>query len=121
MRRFLVLTAALGLALMAAMPVGAASPHSAYEVTVLVSDTGSGSLHTDSNLVNAWGLTRSGGSPWWVANNGTSTSTLYNGAGDLFPTAGPLVVSVPSAPTGTVADTTPGFNVPNGTPTGSRR
>jgi uncharacterized protein (TIGR03118 family) len=120
MRRFLVLTAALGLVLTAAVPVGAAPPHSAYEVTVLVSDTGSGSLNMDGNLVNAWGLTRSGGSPWWVANNGTGTSTLYNGAGDLFPTTGPLVVSVPHGPTGTVADTTPGFNLPNGTLTGAR-
>jgi hypothetical protein len=33
---------------------------------------------TDPNLVNAWGLTRSNGSPF---DNGTGLSTLYNGAG----------------------------------------
>ena len=40
MRRLLVLAAALGLALTAAVPVTAVSPHSAYDVHVLVSDGG---------------------------------------------------------------------------------
>ena len=31
----------------------------------------------DKNLVNSWGLAASATSPWWVANNGTDTSTLY--------------------------------------------
>jgi uncharacterized protein (TIGR03118 family) len=36
----------------------------------------------DPNLKNPWGLTRSpGGSPWWVGNNNSGTSTLYDGAG----------------------------------------
>jgi uncharacterized protein (TIGR03118 family) len=35
----------------------------------------------DPNLKNPWGLTRSSGSPWWVANNNSGTSTLYTGAG----------------------------------------
>jgi len=35
----------------------------------------------DPNLKNPWGLTRSAGSPWWVANNNSGTSTLYTGAG----------------------------------------
>ena len=50
------------------------------------------------------------GSPWWVGNNGTGTSTLYNGAGDAFPPPSPLVVNIPTtknAPAGTT-----------GTPTG---
>ena len=29
----------------------------------------------DPNLVNAWGLTASGTSPWWSADNGTGKST----------------------------------------------
>jgi len=33
---------------------------------------------TDPNLLNPWGLTRSpNGSPWWVGNNNSGTSTLY--------------------------------------------
>ncbi len=35
----------------------------------------------DPNLKNPWGLSRSAGSPWWVANNNSGTSTLYTGAG----------------------------------------
>jgi len=31
----------------------------------------------DPNLKNPWGLTRSAGSPWWVGNNNSGTSTLY--------------------------------------------
>src|SRR5258706_3480371 len=33
---------------------------------------------TDPNLLNPWGLTRSpNGSPWWISNNNSGTSTLY--------------------------------------------
>src|SRR5438034_11091505 len=79
-----------------------------YTVTNLVSDGTIPAAHTDSHLVNAWGLTALPTSPWWVANNGTGTSTLYNGDGvaQFGPT--PLVVNVPTAPTGAVANTTTG-------------
>jgi uncharacterized protein (TIGR03118 family) len=36
----------------------------------------------DPNLKNPWGLTRSSGSPWWVGNNNSGTSTLYDGKGN---------------------------------------
>ncbi len=68
----------------------------------------------DPNLVNAWGLSRATPSPWWVADNGTGLSTLYNATG----VAQPLVVKIPtpdgkgtSAPTGTVFNATTGFPV----------
>lgn len=32
---------------------------------------------TDPSLKNAWGISHSGTSPFWVSNNGTGTSTLY--------------------------------------------
>jgi uncharacterized protein (TIGR03118 family) len=77
-----------------------------FQQTNLVSDVPGLAATTDANLVNPWGLTRSDTSPWWVADNGTGVSTLYNGAGAIVP----LVVTVPvppggtppSAPTGTV-------------------
>ena len=113
MRRFLIFAAALGLVLTAAVPVVAVSPHSAYDMHVLVSDGGVAADRVDSNLVNAWGLTRTATSPWWVADNGMNVSTLYTGAGVPAPNpATLLVVSVPGAPTGTVANTNPGFTVP---------
>jgi uncharacterized protein (TIGR03118 family) len=54
------------------------------------------------------------GSPWWVSDNGTGLSTLYNGAGAITP----LVVTIPQSnpanktfptgtPTGTIANGNP--------------
>jgi len=35
----------------------------------------------DTQLINAWGMTRSASSTWWISDNGTGLATLYNGAG----------------------------------------
>ncbi len=88
--------------LLALLPGSAVAQH--YKQTSLVSDL-PGFL-VDTNLVNPWGLSRSSGSPWWVSDNGTGLSTLYDGTGK----AAPLVVTIPPAdtssqtgtPTGTV-------------------
>jgi uncharacterized protein (TIGR03118 family) len=82
-----------------------------YQQTNLVSDImGMAPVH-DPHLKNPWGLTRSSGSPWWVANNNSGTSTLYTGAGAIIPINGTGIVTVPppgfapgtqSAPTGIV-------------------
>jgi uncharacterized protein (TIGR03118 family) len=102
-----VLTAAMAsVSTVRADPMG---PNS-YHVTRLVSDQAGHALHTDPNLVNAWGLTAGPATPWWVADNETNVSTLYDGTG----TAIPLVVSVPGAPTGTVFNGSPGFVVSHG-------
>jgi uncharacterized protein (TIGR03118 family) len=53
-----------------------------YKQTNLVSDITGMAPVFDPNLKNPWGLTRSSGSPWWVANNNSGTSTLYNGNGN---------------------------------------
>jgi uncharacterized protein (TIGR03118 family) len=72
---------------------------SAYTVHPLVSDgTTVPAPATDPNLINAWGLSAGPTTPWWSANNGTDTSTLYNGAGAKQA----LTVAVAGAPTGTV-------------------
>jgi uncharacterized protein (TIGR03118 family) len=105
----LVLALLLGSALVAASPLAAAEQNS-YTITPLVSDQAGVAAHTDPNLVNAWGLTASAGSPWWVADNGTDVSTLYGGDG----TPRTLVVTVAGGPTGTVANTTTGFILPTG-------
>jgi uncharacterized protein (TIGR03118 family) len=80
----------------------AASEHAAagtgYAVRNLVSDGFVPAEHTDPNLVNGWGITAGGSTPWWVANNGTDTSTLYDGQG----IARSLVVQVEGGPTGAV-------------------
>src|SRR5215831_10029743 len=91
-----------------ALPVGAyAFVHSAaaqppagneFVVRNLVSNGTIAADRVDTNLVNAWGLARSAIGPWWVADNGTDLSTVYDGSG--APT--PRMVRVPGAPTGAV-------------------
>jgi uncharacterized protein (TIGR03118 family) len=81
--------------------------HGAYVERDLVSDGKVPAEHTDTNLQNAWGLAALPTTPWWVADNGTGVSTLYDAEGIAQPTTpGPLVVSLPgaSAPTGLVAN-----------------
>jgi len=104
----LVLTAALAMCVTAA--AGAQSV-GRYAQTDLVSDQ-SGAMLLDHNLKNAWGLAFGPSTPAWVANNGTDTATLYRGAvnGSAI-TQLPLVVSVPSAPTGQVFNGGSGFMV----------
>ena len=88
-----------------------------YLQTNLVSDEPGNARFTDVHLVNAWGLVSSATSPWWVANNGTLTSTLYDGNG----VARALVVSVPGPPTGVVFNGGAGFVVRSGTTAGPAR
>ncbi len=71
-------------------------PVAAYVQTNLVSDIPGLGLITDPNLVNPWGMAYSATSPFWVSDNGTGLSTLYNGAG----TPQALVVTIPPAPGG---------------------
>jgi uncharacterized protein (TIGR03118 family) len=83
----------------------------------LVSDIPGLAAHTDSNLINPWGVSFTATSPFWVSNQGRGTATLYDGAGN----ANTLVVTIPggtgpvSGPTGQVANPGPGFLV-NGNP-----
>ena len=83
-----------------------ALPASAQKVniTYLTSDISPVGIN-DPHLVNPWGLSISPTGPWWVSDNGTGLSTLYNGSGQ--PQS--LVVTIPTAtgsgtgtPTGTV-------------------
>jgi uncharacterized protein (TIGR03118 family) len=85
-----------------------------YVVHNLTSDVPGVADHTDPNLVNAWGLDALPVSPWWVSDNGTNLSTLYNATG----TPQSLVVSVPNAPTGLVAYGGSNFIVTDGTHSG---
>jgi uncharacterized protein (TIGR03118 family) len=88
-----------------------------YTRTDLTTDTSSTSPsapNIDPNLVNPWGMSRSSGGPWWISDNGTSVSTLYDALG--VPKS--LVVSIPGpdgqpggTPTGTVYNYTGAFEV----------
>jgi uncharacterized protein (TIGR03118 family) len=98
-----------------------------YQQTNLVSDVPGVAKVTDPHLVNSWGIVHSPTSPFWIADNGTGFSTLYNGAGTPIS----LVVTIPppggspagttAAPTGVVFNGTSGFVVSNGAASGPAR
>jgi uncharacterized protein (TIGR03118 family) len=78
-----------------------------YTQTNLVSNMAGVAPVTDPQLINPWGLSRGSGSPWWVSDEATGFSTLYNGAGAKQS----LIVTIPPAdptknkrgsPTGTI-------------------
>jgi uncharacterized protein (TIGR03118 family) len=99
--RYLRLTSAPTLLVLfglATLAPAAESARAFYVVKNRTSDDGATTRHTDPNLVNAWGLVAGPATPWWVANNGTATSTLYGASGRPMS----LVVQVPGAPTGIV-------------------
>lgn len=94
----------------------------AFVQTNLVSDVAGLAQVTDANLINPWGLTAGPGGPFWVANDVTGTSTLYNGQGQ--PQS--LIVNIPGStavngrPTGDVFNTSgKGFTVSEGSASGS--
>ncbi len=116
-----------------------------YVVTNLTSDIPGVAPNTDSVLQNAWGVAFTpAASPFWVADNATGCSTLYDGQGVPQTPPTPLLVKIPlpggnvpptackhadpknppnptpAAPTGLVwnptTSTTTGFLVPNQDP-----
>ena len=106
------------------VPAGVAPAASQfYHQHNLVSDGAVPADLLDPNLVNAWGLVSGPTTPWWISDNGTGRSTLYNvGTGTI-----PLIVTVPgaggnqSAPTGIVFNGGTGFVVNNGVGTSPAR
>ncbi|HEY2748590.1 MAG TPA: hypothetical protein VGL86_28410, partial [Polyangia bacterium] len=60
---------------------GARAGEVEFQQVNLVSDQPDHANFTDPNLVNPWGVAHSPSSPWWVANNGSNTATLYLGDG----------------------------------------
>lgn len=82
-----------------------------YVATNLVSDLSAanniyGSSGNDARLINAWGVAFNPSGFVWVANNGSSTSTLYDGNG--VPQS--LIVSIPPGVSGNAMPTGIVFN-----------
>ena len=97
-QKLLSLPLAIVLAVSLRPAPAAAGADKEYSVHPLVSNVAGAAPRTDPNLVNAWGLVAGPATPWWVADNGTSLSTLYRADGSIVP----LVVQVPVHPTGAV-------------------
>jgi uncharacterized protein (TIGR03118 family) len=73
-----------------------------YTQLNLVSDGAVPAAHIDPDLKNPWGISFGPTSPFWISDNGSGLSTLYNGSGAKQG----LVVTIPppggATPTGTV-------------------
>lgn len=108
--RTITLMCSLGLALLFVCNTAAAQ----YELTNLVSNQAGVAKHDDPLIVNAWGLVHGPGTPWWVSDNMSGWSTLYNANG----VKQGLVVEIPTAtgagvgsPTGVVFNGSQDFKV----------
>jgi uncharacterized protein (TIGR03118 family) len=83
-------------------------PGNAYRQTNLISDIAGLAPVLDPLLINPWGISMTGSSPFWVANNATSTTQLIRG--DV---GGAPVVLNPSPQTVTIAGSLPTGTVAN--------
>jgi len=64
----------------------------------------------DSDMVNPWGIANGPTTPIWVANQGTSTSTLYNIDGVRRGEGSPFAVDTPTTDSGMQGPTGIVFN-----------
>jgi uncharacterized protein (TIGR03118 family) len=95
----------------------AVSATAQYSQTNLTSNVAGEGNFTDPHLVNAWGIAAFPGGAFWVSDNGTGLSTLYNLQGEPQQ----LVVTIPTAsgngvgtPTGIVANASSDFKITEG-------
>jgi uncharacterized protein (TIGR03118 family) len=112
-RRIITFTLALGIGLMFVSSAAMAQ----YQLTNLTSNQAGQAPNIDPMLVNGWGLAHTPTSPFWVSDQGSGWSTIYNAGG----VKQGLVVAVPSAtgsgpgqPTGLVFNGTTDFQVQGG-------
>jgi uncharacterized protein (TIGR03118 family) len=68
-----------------------------YLVRNLISDQAGVADLTDPNLVNAWGITISAASPFWVCDGGTGLSTVYTASATAFSTSATKAAIPPSS------------------------
>jgi len=101
----------LAIASVAALMFVSSAAVAQYQLVNLNSNQVKQANHIDPLLVNGWGLAHGPGAPWWVSDNNSGWSTLYDGSG----TQQGLRVLIPTAGNG--PDSSSGGNGP-GSPTG---
>jgi len=129
-------TAAAIAAILVTGPTNISAADDFYVVTPLVSDLAGKANFQDPVLQNSWGVAFSpAGSPFWIADNDTGCSTLYDGTGvkvislqvsiplpgnvvpgtdckTVKPPPAPLPNPTPAAPTGIIWNPSSAFVVP---------
>jgi uncharacterized protein (TIGR03118 family) len=108
---FFAIAAAIALAAFPSSAKDNSNKTQHYVQINLVSDQAGVAQIQDTNLVNAWGVSFSSGSPFWISDNGTGKSTLYAVTNGVV-TRNPLVVNIPGEgnPTGQFFNGTPAFH-----------
>ena len=104
----------IGLLMALAIPSGLLAQQAGYSQTNLVSNTAGVAKTTDPQLLNPWGISILPGQDFWIANNNSGTSTLYDNQGNKDTG---LVVTIPGAthsPSGNCSPGCPTGNVANG-------
>jgi uncharacterized protein (TIGR03118 family) len=97
-----------------ALPAGLWAQQAGYSQTNLVSNTAGVANTTDTQLLNPWGISILPGQDFWIANNNSGISTLYDAQGNKDAA---LVVTIPGAahnPNGNCSPGCPTGNVSNG-------
>jgi len=111
--RVVVTGVALALVLMAVSSVALAQ---SYHRSNLVSNLSGKAKHTDTLLKNPWGLAYGPGAPFWVSDEASGYSTLYDGAGNpqsLQVVIPPKSGTGPGTPTGIVYNGSQEFKIRN--------
>jgi uncharacterized protein (TIGR03118 family) len=111
------------LALLVSASVQASAPAaSTYKLAYLTADQSGKAPNTDPNLINPWGISFSPTGPFWVSDNNSGKSTLYNSTGVPQST----IVTIPPAsgtglgtPSGTVYNSTGNFVITSGGKSGA--
>jgi uncharacterized protein (TIGR03118 family) len=106
----------LGLVCLSALVITglAAAQTNSYIQTNLSSDTAGQAAFTSPNLINPWGIAFIPGNPFWIADNNSGHTTLYDKTGNLlgdFTIPPPHGSTAAATPTSVVANTQGGFNV----------
>lgn len=114
MQRWLTRPLTLALSLVFALTFFSSAALAQYTPTLLDTNLAGKGKHTDPLLVNAWGLAYAPGGPFWVSDEGSGWSTLYDSSGN--PQS--LQVIVPAAngngtgsPTGLVYNSSNEFQI----------
>jgi len=87
-----------------------------YQQINLVSDLPGVAALQDTNLVNAWGVSFSSSSPFWISDNGTGKATIYvvtndaSGATHIIKQGLEVTIPGDGNPTGQVFNNLGGFN-----------
>lgn len=112
-------SACLRVGLLCLALAGSLSAANSYLVHNLVADLPNIADHVDPNLVNPWGIAESATSPFWIGNNKTGTSTLYDSSGTVIPlvvVVPPPAGTAPGAVTGVIFNGSTFFTVATGSP-----